>query len=114
MRDYHDIRGVARGAGGDESRRPPRHPPRRYHPDISGDELSVYVADCLADEVNVDFPSVLTVLDSMRQSFFGGAARFDPRPDIVVTAPEAFWGALVPLGVPVRRTRPPCGGRGAR
>ncbi len=112
MRDYYDILGVSRDAGADEIKRAHRQLTRRYHPDISGDELSVSFAHCLADEVDVDFPSVLTVLDRMRESFFGEAARFDPGPDIVVTAREAFWGALVPLGVPVRRTCPRCGGRG--
>jgi len=112
MRDYYDILGVSRNAGADEIKRAHRQLTRRYHPDISGDELSVCVADCLADEVDVDFPSVLRVLDSMRQSFFGGAARFEPGPDVVVTPREAFWGATVPLGVPVRRTCPRCGGRG--
>ena len=112
MRDYYDILGVSRDAGADEIKRAHRQLTRRYHPDISGDELSFAVADCLADEVDVDFPSVLTVLDSMRQSFFGGAARFEPGPDVVVTAREAFWGAIVPLAVPVRRTCAQCGGRG--
>ena len=112
MRDYYDILGVARDAGAYEIKRAHRQLTRRYHPDISGDELSVSVADCLADEVHVDFPSVLTVLDSMRQSFFGAAARFESGPDVVVTPREAFWGATVPLGVPVRRTCAHCGGRG--
>jgi hypothetical protein len=112
MRDYYDILGVARDAGADEIKRAHRQLTRRYHPDISGDELSVYVADCLPDDIDVDFPSVLTVLDSMRQSFFGGAARQESGPDVVVTPQEAFWGAIVPLGVPVRRTCKACGGRG--
>jgi len=114
MRDYYDILGVSRDAGADEIKRAHRQLTRRYHPDISGDELSAYVADCLADDVNVDFPSVLTVLDSMRQSFFGGAARFQSGPDVVVTPREAFWGAIVPLAVPVRRTCAECGGRGSQ
>lgn len=112
MRDYYDILGVSRDAGADEIKRAHRQLTRRYHPDISGDELSLSVADCLADEVDVGFPSVLTVLDSMRQSFFGGAARFESGPDVVVTPSEAFRGATVPLGVPVRRTCAECGGRG--
>ena len=112
MRDYYDILGVGRDAGADEIKRAHRQLTRRYHPDISGDELSVYVADCLADDVDVDFPSVLTVLDSMRQSFFGGAARLESGPDVVITPQEAFWGAIVPLSVPVRRTCAECGGRG--
>ena len=68
--------------------------------------------DWLADEVHVDFPSVLTVLDRMRHSFFGDAPRPDAGPDIVVTPQEAFWGAIVRLDVPVRRTCASCGGRG--
>jgi hypothetical protein len=112
MRDYYDILGVSRDAGADEIKRAHRQLTRRYHPDISGDELSICVAECMADEVDVDFPSVLTVLDSMRQSFFGVAARFESGPDVVVTPREAFRGATVPLGVPVRRTCAECGGRG--
>ena len=112
MRDYYDILGVSRDAGADEIKRAHRQLTRRYHPDISGDEISVSVADCLADEVHRDFPSVLNVLDRMRQSFFGGPIRPDTGPDIVVTPHEAFWGAVVPLDVPVRRTCAACGGRG--
>lgn len=112
MRDYYDILGVSRDAGADEIKRAHRQLTRRYHPDISGEELSISVAECMADEVDVDFPSVLTVLDSMRQSFFGEAPRFEPGPDVVVTPREAFWGATVPLAVPVRRTCAQCGGRG--
>lgn len=112
MRDYYDVLGVSRDAGADEIKRAHRQLTRRYHPDISGDELSVSVADCLADEVDRDFPSVLTVLDQMRRSFFGGVPRPGDGPEIVVTPHEAFWGAVIPLDVPVRRTCDSCGGRG--
>ena len=112
MRDYYDILGVARDAGADEIKRAHRQLTRRYHPDISGDELSVTAADCLADEVHIDFPSVLSVLDRMRHQFFGGPVRPENGPDVVVTPHEAFWGAVIPLEVPVRRTCASCGGRG--
>ena len=112
MRDYYDVLGVSRDAGADEIKRAHRQLTRRYHPDISGDELSVSVTDCLADEVHRDFPSVLNVLDRMRHSFFGDPSRRGDGPEIVVTPHEAFWGAVVPLDVPVRRTCATCGGRG--
>src|SRR3954469_25469351 len=112
MHDYYDILGVAPDAGADEIKRAHRQLTRRYHPDISGEELSVSAADCLADEVHVDFPSVLTVLDRMRHSFFGGTPRPEAGPDVEVTPREAFFGATVPLDVPVRRTCTGCGGRG--
>ena len=112
MRDYYDVLGVSRDAGADEIKRAHRQLTSRYHPDLSGDELSVCAADCLADEVDVDFPSVATVLDRMRHSFFGGRPRPDSGPDVVVTPREAFFGATLPLAVPVRRTCAECGGRG--
>jgi hypothetical protein len=62
--------------------------------------------------VHVDFPSVLTVLDRMRHSFFGDAPRSGTGPEVDVTPQEAFWGATVPLDMPVRRTCATCGGRG--
>jgi len=112
MRDYYDVLGVAPDAGADEIKRAHRQLTRRYHPDITGDDTSVSVAGVLADEVHLDFPSVLSVLDRMRHSFFGAQQRADRAPDIVVTPQEAFWGATVPLEVPVTRTCARCGGRG--
>src|SRR5260221_14484872 len=112
MRDYYDILGVAPDAGADEIKRAHRQLTRRYHPDISGDDAPLSVAGVLADEVHLDFPSVLSVLDRMRHSFFGASRRADRAADIVVTPQEAFWGATVPLEVPVTRTCAECGGRG--
>jgi hypothetical protein len=48
----------------------------------------------------------------MRHSFFGDAPRPAAGPEIAVTPQEAFWGAIVRLDVPVRRTCASCGGRG--
>jgi len=112
MRDYYDVLGVAPDAGADEIKRAHRQLTRRYHPDISGDDTSVQVADALADEVDVDFPSVLSVLDRMRHSFFGATRPPARARDIVVSPQEAFRGAIVPLDVPVTRTCARCGGRG--
>lgn len=140
MRDYYDVLGVAPGAGADEIRRAYRQLARRYHPDISGDDktaafldvsrayevlrdparrrsydarlLAGTRADWLGDEVAIDFPSVSTLLDRMRDSFFGGPPESPLSAEIVLTPQEAFWGALVPLHVPLRGTCPRCGGRG--
>jgi DnaJ-class molecular chaperone len=112
MRDYYDVLGVAPDAGADEIKRAHRQLTRRYHPDISGEDASVQVTGVFADDVHLDFPSVLSVLDRMRQSFFGASRPADRAPDIVVTPQEAFWGATVALEVPVARTCACCGGRG--
>jgi len=69
-------------------------------------------AEWLTDEVAIDFPSVASVLDRMRHSFFGEAPAVGLNAEIVLSPQEAFWGATVPLDVPLRRTCTRCGGRG--
>jgi hypothetical protein len=112
VRDYYDVLGVSPDAGADEIKRAHRQLTRRYHPDISGEELAVMVVDCLADEIAIDFPSVSTVLDRMQHAFFGDRPESHPAPDVVVTPQEAFRGATIPLYVPVRAVCSHCGGRG--
>lgn len=112
MRDYYDVLGVSPDAGADEIKRAHRQLTRRYHPDITGEESTVPAGSVLADEVHLDFPSVLSMLDRMRHSFFGATRRADRAPEILVTPQEAFWGATVALGMPIRRTCARCGGRG--
>lgn len=65
----------------------------------------------LQDEVAIDFPSVASLLDRMRHSFFGSSP-VELSAEIELTPEEAFWGADVPFHVPLRRTCTDCGGRG--
>ena len=81
-----------------DARRAPAPPPVR--------------AEWLADEVAIDFPSVSSVLDRMRHSFFGQLPTNSRSAEIILTPREAFYGTHVPLDVPLRRTCPHCGGRG--
>jgi molecular chaperone DnaJ len=65
-----------------------------------------------ADEIAIDFPSVSSVLDRMRDAFFTGEAPVTLSAEMVLTAREAFDGVTVPFEVPLRRTCGRCGGRG--
>ena len=141
MRDYYDVLGVTADAGAEEIKRAYRQLARRYHPDISGDDrgaafLEVARAyevlrqpdrrrsydaalrdsaprvDWLTDEVAIDFPSVSSVLDGMRDSFFGELPYSNLSAEVELTPQEAFWGTVVPLHIPLRGTCPKCGGRG--
>ena len=142
MRDYYHVLGVSPDAGADEIKRAYRQLARRYHPDISGDDRGgafkevAQAYDVLrdpgrrrqydarlapdpteagawfADEVAIDFPSVASVLDRMREAFFSTELPVTLSAELVVSAREAFHGVTVPLDVPLRRTCPRCGGRG--
>lgn len=90
-----------------------RNPERRRTYDAALRESSNGArADWLRDEVNIDFPSVSSVLDRMRSSFFGANTGAELSAEIELTPEEAFWGTSVPLDVPLRRTCAACGGRG--
>jgi molecular chaperone DnaJ len=75
-------------------------------------ESAAHRADWLSDEIAIDFPSVSTVLDRMRHSFFGPPPVSVLSAELVLTPQEAFWGTTLPLDVPLRGTCPRCGGRG--
>lgn len=65
------------------------------------------------DEIAIDFPSIDGLLDRMRSAFFGPLAPPSTlSAEIVLTPREAFFGAVVPLRVPVRAVCGACGGRG--
>jgi molecular chaperone DnaJ len=118
-RRYHpDISGEERGGGAflelarayDVLRDPARR--RSYDAALAQRFPATGRPEWLADEVAIDFPSVASVLDRMRHSFFGASRVASLYAEIVVTAREAFYGVTVPLDVPLRRTCGRCGGRG--
>jgi DnaJ-class molecular chaperone len=73
---------------------------------------AAYAAACLADEVAIDFPSIVAALDRMRRSFLDSEASARHSTEIRLTPREAFFGADVPIDVPVSATCGACGGRG--
>ena len=94
-----------------------RDPARRHHYDRGVDQPARPVmgdsgTEWLSDEIAIDFPSIASVLDRMRDAFFSAAPAVTLSAQLVLTAREAFHGASVPLDVPLRRTCPRCGGRG--
>jgi molecular chaperone DnaJ len=116
-RRYHpDISGDERAASFREVVRAYqvlRNPERRRTYDAAlRESVSGSRADWMSDEVHVDFPSVASVLDRMRHSFFGSAAATGLSAEVELTAEEAFWGTSVPLQIPLRQTCTACGGRG--
>ncbi|MGB2713626.1 MAG: DnaJ domain-containing protein [Vicinamibacterales bacterium] len=121
-RRYHpDISGDDRGAAFLELARAYEvlsDPQRRRSYDAEARSSSarrddwVVSVDPMTDEVAIDFPSVASVLDRMRHSFFGVGPSVTLSAEIVLTPREAFYGVTVPLEVPLRRTCPRCGGRG--
>ena len=120
-RRYHpDISGEDRGAAFLELARAYdvlRDPARRRHYDTrlipqARPGSHDVVHDWFADEVAIDFPSVASVLDRMRDAFFAVEPPVTLSAQMVLTPREAFDGATVPLDVPLRRTCPRCGGRG--
>lgn len=69
-------------------------------------------ANCFADEVTVDFPSVAPAIERIRTAFLA-----DERPRTVsavveLSEREAASGVTLPLDVPVYCTCASCGGRG--
>ncbi len=65
-----------------------------------------------ADEVDVDFPSVSSLVDRMRKSFFGPSPGHPLSAEVSLTRKQADAGVKVPLDVSLRHTCPVCGGRG--
>ena len=80
---------------------------------IVADDARHDTADCFADEVVVDFPSVAPAVARIRRAFLSDEEHPQPlSAGIRLTAGDALEGTTVPLSVPVRRTCRDCGGRG--
>ena len=69
-------------------------------------------ADCFADEVVIDFPSVAPAVEKMRHAFVEGDRCTPLRARVNLSARQAACGVRLPLEVPVRTTCRTCGGRG--
>ena len=78
---------------------------------MAGDE-SRHDANCFADEVIVDFPSVAPAVDRVRTAFLIGERPEAHHATIQLSTREAADGATRPLDVHVRSTCTGCGGRG--
>ena len=116
-RRYHpDISGDDRGAAFLELARAYevlRDPVRRRRYDTAmAQPGQADRGEWFADEVAIDFPSVSSVLDRMRDAFFAVEPAAALSAELVLTPREAFEGVTVPMEVPLRRTCPRCGGRG--
>ena len=84
-----------------------------------GDQIALRAADdgrheasCFADDVVIDFPSMASALERMRQPFVADEAPARFSTTVRLSAADALAGATVPVDVPLRCTCPQCGGRG--
>lgn len=69
-------------------------------------------ADCFADEVVIDFPSVAPAVEKMRHAFVERERCTALRARVDLSSRQAAEGVQLPLEVPVRTTCRTCGGRG--
>jgi len=69
-------------------------------------------ADCFADEVVIDFPSVAPAVEKMRNAFVEGDQGATLGARVGLSAEQAACGVVIPLDVPLRTTCRTCGGRG--
>ena len=67
---------------------------------------------CFADDVVIDFPSMLAAVHRIRHAFLAAEQPDTLHAAIELSAHEARDGVTVPLVVPVRCTCRQCGGRG--
>jgi len=84
-----------------------------------GDHVAVMAGDrnrgdanCFADEVVIDFPSVALAVDRIRRGFLAEESPARWRTAVRLSDAQARRGVTVPIEVPVRLTCHQCGGRG--
>jgi hypothetical protein len=69
--------------------------------------------ECFADEIAIDFPSVVPAVERMRDAFFGERESDGVlRRDVQLSPREAWEGATLPIDVPIVTLCRACGGRG--
>jgi hypothetical protein len=73
---------------------------------------SRHEANCFADEINIDFPSVAPAIERIRRSFLADERPETLRAAVELTGQEAAHGVTLPFNVPVHCTCVDCGGRG--
>jgi hypothetical protein len=90
---------------------------RAFRP-YGGDQVAVLAGDdsrsdaCFADEVIIDFPSMVPAVNRIRHAFLAAEQPDALHAAIELSPREAREGVTVPLDVPVRCTCRQCGGRG--
>ena len=91
------------------------HRPLRDEPaaeTVSAQWLSASRA-CFADEIAIDFPSLGTIMDRVRQSFLAPDQPLcAATAQVTLTPRQAFDGTVVPVELALRGTCGGCGGRG--
>ena len=91
------------------------HTSRRFgreHVAVMAREDLRHDANCFADEVAVDFPSVAPAVERIRRSFLGEEHPVTLSAAVELTDRQAAVGVTLPLDVPVHCTCNYCGGRG--
>ena len=70
--------------------------------------------DCFEDEIAIDFPSVVGLVDRARDAFLGDDGRDSGTVtrEVRLSNREARRGTIVPLELPIRGLCCGCGGRG--
>lgn len=71
--------------------------------------------DCFQDEIAIDFPSISSLVNRVRDAFLGDAEREASGTvmrELRLSNREARRGTIIPIELPIRGTCRQCGGRG--